>query len=488
MPTRVEFWVNCGPGETRVARLEDERLQSLWIERSAAHGNSDELVGSIFKGRVNRVLPALQAAFVDAGLTRSAFLHADDLVPRENQASADIAAQLRPGDDIIVQVIKPPSGDKGARLTTDLSLPGSYIVYRPYRAGIGVSTRIVEEAERERLRQLLHALWPADLGGGAIVRTAAAGVDRDALLADLLRLQCLWEPLRVAALTAQPGTCLHRDESLLARLLRDAPKPQPSRVVIDSAAECARLREQLARQPHFATLDISLYEDARPIFDCHRIEVDISEALQRRVPLPSGGNIVMTPTEAMVTIDVNSGSAVGHGERTALALATNLEAAGVLAQQLRLRGLAGLIVIDFIDMSNSADRQSVLSALHAATANDRDVTHISPFSPLGLVELARRRLHPSLEQTLCESCPTCDGNAVKRSPETLCREIFRDILRRGRQPGSAPLTIIAAPAVVTRLQNEDAGWVQALQTQLQVPLRLQAEVNGDLDAYEIRAG
>jgi ribonuclease G len=485
----LEILVNATPRENRAAFVENGILQEIYVERASRRG----LVSNLYKGRVSRVLPGMQAAFVDIGLDRTAFLHAADIAylrPDDTVVSLptvdDIRRLVNPGDDILVQVIKDPIGTKGARLTTFVALPSRYLVYMPRGEGIGISTRIEEETERARLKAAVSAKRRnGGDGGGYIVRTAAAGVSDDSLSEDMSYLDKLWAHVRESALQARPGEIVHEDLPLTLRLLRDEMARGVTRVLVDSPPEHARMLEFARAFLPGSTTSIELYSGQRPIFDLHGIEEEITRALDRKVPLKSGGHLVIDQTEAMTTIDVNTGAYVGTRNLEETIFRTNLEAAVAIARQLRLRNLGGIIIIDFIDMKDESHRRQVLTALERALAGDRAQTHIVSLSPLGLVEMTRKRTRESLEHLLCEPCPSCEGRGFVKTPETVCHEIFRDIVRQSRQFASKELLILAHRDVVDRLLDEEAPALAELEPQVGRPIRLQAETLYGVDQYDV---
>ena len=427
-------------------------LQEIYVERTSRRG----LVSNLYKGRVSRVLPGMQAAFVDIGLERTAFLHAADIADSAADDTIvvppvdDIRRLVSPGDDILVQVIKDPLGTKGARLTTFIALPSRYLVYLPRGEGIGVSTRIDDEAERQRLKDVVASFIAPETAGGYILRTASQGVSIESLREDMVYLDKLWHHVRVRAVETQPGSIVHEDLPLALRVLRDELSRGVSRVLVDSPREhAAMVAFAEAFMPDAATR-IEQHAGPRPVFDLHGIEDEIAKALERKVTLKSGGHLVIDQTEAMTTIDVNTGAYVGHRNLEETIFRTNLEAAVAIARQLRLRNLGGIIIIDFIDMRDEAHRRQVLAALERALAGDRAQTHIVSLSPLGLVEMTRKRTRESLEHLLCAACPTCEGRGFVKSAETVCNEIFREIVRQSRQFASRELLILAHQDVVDR--------------------------------------
>ena len=490
----IEILVNVAPRETRAAILENGVVQEVYIERTSRRG----LVSNLYKGRVSRVLPGMQAAFVEIGLERTAFLHAADIAagadddtvlgaPLTNAVPVeDIRHLVSAGDDILVQVIKDPIGTKGARLSTFIALPSRYLVYLPRGESIGVSSRIEDEAERGRLKGALTELrGPGAGAGGYIVRTAAQGATAESLREDMAYLDKLWDHVRARAAAAGPGTVVHEDLPLCLRVLRDELARGVSRVLVDSPPEHARMQEFAATFISGTAPAIELYAGPRPLFDLNGVEEEIAKALERKVPLKSGGHLVIDQTEAMTTIDVNTGAYVGHRNLEETIFRTNLEAAVSIARQLRLRNLGGIIIIDFIDMRDEPHRRAVLAALERALAGDRAQTHIVSLSPLGLVEMTRKRTRESLEHLLCEPCPTCEGRGFVRTPETVCNEIFREIVRQSRQFASRELLILAHQDVVDRLLDEESATLGELEAQVGRPIRLQVEALYGVDHYDV---
>ncbi|HET7922390.1 MAG TPA: ribonuclease G [Gammaproteobacteria bacterium] len=483
-----EILINVTPRETRVALLENGVLQELYIERARRRG----LVGNLYKGRVSRVLPGMQAAFVDVGLERTAFLHVSDIArgARDAQegiapAPPDIRTLLHEGQELLVQVLKDPLGSKGARLTTRISIPSRFLVYLPDGAGIGLSTRIEDEIERTRLTELLGAFVSPEAGGGYIVRTAGEGAQPEALRADMLFLNKLWEAIRARAAQAGPGERVHADLPLAVRILRDLFGTDVGQVRIDSAEACDAARE-FARMfaPHLESR-IEQYSEARAIFDLYGIEDEIQKALERKVSLKSGGYLILDQTEAMTTIDVNTGAYVGHRDLEETTFRTNLEAAQAIARQLRLRNLGGIIIIDFIDMQQDEHKQQVLQTLEQALVADHARTQVSPVSALGLVEMTRKRTRESLEHVLCTPCPACQGRGSLKTPETVCYEIFREIARVTRQSEVRELRVLAAQPAVDLLLDEEAERLAELETRIGRPIRLQAEALYTQEQFDV---
>ncbi len=474
---REEILVNVTPREVRTALLENGVLQEVQIERATRRG----LISNIYKGRVSRVLPGMQAAFVDIGIERTAFLHASDIAqnPHDETASGDIEINIRDlveeNAELLVQVLKDPLGTKGARLTTHITIPSRYIVMLPHGEGVGVSARIEDDEERERLRQCMETITEPDSPPGYIVRTAAEGATVEALRADVLFLAKLWEAVDESAAGAGPAELVHEDLPLAVRVLRDLLGAETERVRIDSDHVFARMTEFADRfMPHRSPI-IEHYTGERPIFDLYGIEDEIQRALQRKVPLKSGGYLIFDQTEAMTTIDVNTGAYVGHRNLEETIFRTNLEAAVAIARQLRLRNLGGIIIIDFIDMTEAEHRRQVSHALSGRLAGDHAKTQIMAVSPLGLIEMTRKRNRESLEHVLCQACPSCEGRGFVKTSETVCYEIFREILRQHGQFEFKELLVLARPDVIERLLDEESASIAELEELTGSPVRLQSE-------------
>jgi ribonuclease G len=484
---REEILVNVAASEVRSALLDNGVLQEVIIERANRRG----LVSNIYKGRVSRVLPGMQAAFIDLGLERTAFLHASDIAhsaheeaPEQNR-EANIRDCVQEGGELLVQVLKDPLGTKGARLTTYITIPSRYLVMMPFSAGVGVSVRIENDDERERLRALMDTLCEPESAPGYIVRTAAEGAAADALRADMQYLDKLWQAIEAGAASAAAGELVYEDLPLALKVLRDLLGPEVERIRVDSEDMFIRMRA-FAEQfmPGTASM-IELYQGARPIFDMYGIEDEIERALDRKVPLKSGGYLIFDQTEAMTTIDVNTGGYVGHRNLEETIFRTNLEAAAAIARQLRLRNLGGIVIIDFIDMQEDDHRGQVLHALTTRLAADHAKTQIANVSPLGLVEMTRKRNRESLEHVLCQACPSCEGRGFVKTPETVCHEIFREILRQHGQFDFQELLVLARPEVVERLLDEESTSVAELEELTGVPIRLHSEAAYVPDQFDV---
>jgi ribonuclease G len=484
----TEILINVAPRENRAALVENGVLTELFIERQSRRG----IVSNLYKGRVQRVLPGMQAAFIDVGLERTAFLHAADIAAPNPESTLigapsgeDIRALVKEGDDILVQVVKDPMGTKGARLTTFVALPSRLMVYMPRGEGIGVSARIEDEAERARLKALVTEAVPQQTVGGYIVRTAAQGASMEQIRDDIQYLGRLWQHVKAKGLRAQAGELVYEDLPLPTRILRDELARGVDRVLVDSAASHIAMMEFAASFMPGSTTSIDLYTGQRPLFDLHGVEEEIGKALERSVNLKSGGHLVIDQTESMTTIDVNTGAFVGHRNLEDTIFRTNLEAAVAIARQLRLRNLGGIIIIDFIDMADAAHRTQVMEALQRALAGDHAQTHIASVSSLGLVEMTRKRTRDSLEHLLCAACPSCEGRGFVRTPETVCHEIFREIVRQSRQFQSRELLILAHQNVIDRLLDDESAVLAELEHQVGRPIRLQVEALYGFDQYDV---
>ncbi len=491
-----ELLVNVTPRETRVAVVENGMLQELHIERGSQRG----VVGNIYKGKVQRVMPGMQAAFVDVGLDRAAFLHANDIfrsAPMEIAASDDtqpapsaqsqlpISELLRDGAEIVVQVVKDPIGSKGARLTTQISIPSRYLVLLPRTKMVGVSARIEDDAERTRLKTLMNELIPADKPYGYIVRTNAEGQPAEALAEDIAYLSRVWERVEHDSASAGVGVRVYEDLSLPLRAVRDLIRRDVEKVKVDSRETFEHLREFAAQYMPVLADKIEHYVGDRPIFDLYGVEDEIPRALDKQVPLKSGGYLVIDQTEAMTTVDVNTGSFLGQRNLEETVYRTNLEAAQAVARQLRLRNLGGIIIIDFIDMIDAEHRRQVLRTLEKSLLKDHAKTTVYDFSPLGLVEMTRKRTVESLERRLCEPCHECGGRGMVKTAETVTYEIFREIVRAVRQFDAARLLVIASPKVVARITDEESNAVIELEEFIGKSIRFQAETQYLQEQFDV---
>ncbi len=473
---KEEILINVTSSEVRAALLENGVLQEVYIERAARRG----LISNIYKGRVLRVLPGMQAAFIDIGLERTAFLHASDIADKasvgESEEVANIRDLVREGEEIMVQVVKDPLGNKGARLTTFITLPSRHIVLLPRSKSVGISARIEDEDERERLRAMVEEiLAERELDCGAIVRTVAEGVDKATLLADLKYTLKLWDIVKERCSESTVKTLVHEDLSLPLRVLRDMVTSDIERILVDSEQDFEAMQEFANTYLPDLGLEIELYRRRRPIFDLHGIEDEIRRSLDRNIPLKSGGYLIFDQTEAMTTVDVNTGGYVGHRNLEETIYRTNLEAAVAIARQLRLRNLGGIIIIDFIDMEEADHRENVLQVLEQSLSRDHARHQITPVSPLGLVEMTRKRNRESLQHVLCEGCPGCSGRGFVMTAETVCFEIFREIIRQSRQFEFDEVRVLAHEDVIELLLDEQARSLAELEEQTGKSIRLQTE-------------
>ncbi len=477
-----EILINVTPQETRIAMMENGVVQELQIERSSSRG----LVGNIYRGVVCRVLPGMQSAFVEIGLQRAAFLHAADIL---ECASLDtpkpIQEVLHEGQAIMVQVIKEPIGTKGARLTTQISIAGRLLVYLPQQDHIGVSQRIEDEMERELLKARLLDLLPENRAGGYIIRTMSETATNEELLADIDYLNKTWNHIQQKSLNAPERTLIFEDLSLPMRVLRDVMGDETEVVRVDSGETYQKLVEFANLYAINALQKLVHYQGERPLFELHNVEQEIEKAMSRKVELKSGGYLIFDQTEALTTVDVNTGSFVSGKNLSDTIFKTNLEAAQSIARQLRLRNLGGIIIIDFIDMDEDAQRETVLEELKKAVARDRARTGVNGFTPLGLVEMTRKRTRESLAHILCEPCAACQGRGEIKTPQTVCYEILRELLREARQFNARELRVLAAPKVIDMLLDEESQSVANLSDFIGKPISLQAESGYAQEAFDI---
>ncbi len=482
-----EILINLTAREVRAAVVENGVLQEVLIERTSRLG----LTGNIYKGRVVRVLPGMQAAFVEIGLARTGFLHASDVLPPQGVPATEpgqepsIRDVLHEGDTVLVQVVKDQLGTKGARLTTFITMPSRYLVLLPNEASLGVSGRIESDEERARLKQVIAKLTGDSPPYGYIVRTAAEGIGEESLAADMGFLQRLWEVVARQAELVPVPSLVHQDLPLAIRVLRDLVNGSTQRVRIDDERACGQLREFAHSVMPALAHRIDLYEGPRPIFDLHGIEDEIQKALAPRVELKSGGYLVINQTEALTSIDVNTGGYVGHRNLEDTIFRTNLEAAVAIARQLRLRNLGGIIIIDFIDMLEEPHRRQVMQALNDALAADHARAQLAELSPLGLVQMTRKRTRESLEHLLCKACPTCEGRGHVKTPETVCYEIFREILRQHGQFSFKEFVILANQGVIELLLDEESSAVAELEERTGKSIRLQTETLYAPDQFDV---
>ncbi len=478
-----EILINVTPQETRVAVMQQGVVQELHIERGSQRG----LVSNVYIGRVKRVLPGMQSAFIDIGLERSAFLHVADIW--ENQHNGDAAKPIEKvlfeGQSLLVQVIKDPIGTKGARLSTQLSFAGRLLVYLPQESHIGVSQRIENEEERESLRAKLQQVLPADHKGGYIIRTMAESASDSELRADVAYLDKLWSNLQQQSQSLAPPALLYKELDISLRVLRDFVNEETSRLLVDSRETHERMLTFATDYIASALPKLERYTGARPLFDLYSVEEEIERALSRRVDLKSGGYLIIDQTEALTTVDVNTGGFVGGRNFDDTIFKTNLEAAQVIARQLRLRNLGGIIICDFIDMDTAEHRDAVLEEFKKMLAHDHTRISVSGFSSLGLVEMTRKRTRESLAHVLCEPCPTCQGRGEVKTAQTVCYEILREIVREARQFTAREYRILASQQVIDLFLDEESQSLAMLSDFIGKPVSLQVETLYSQEQYDV---
>lgn len=480
-----ELLINVTPQETRVAKIENGMLQEVVIERASRRG----LVGNIYKGKVCRVLPGMQAAFLEIGLQRTAFLHFSDIVTTEEQKNGTeeltINDLLRDGQEILVQVVKDPMGTKGARLTTHITIPARYLVYMPNSNHIGVSQKLEDEDERERLKDLIKKLLPEFNGGGYIVRTVAEGISEKAVHADMVFLEKLWGSIQENNKSVGSPMMVYEDLPLAMKVMRDIADTNIDAIRIDS-------RETFDKVIKFANKfipelapGIEYYPGERPIFDLYGVEDEIQRALQSKIKLKSGGYLIIDQTEAMTTVDINTGGYVGNRNLEETIFKTNLEATQAIVRQLRLRNLGGIIIIDFIDMKVSEHRRQVLRSFEKALDRDHAKTCITEVSNLGLIEMTRKRTRESLEHILCEPCPVCNGKGTVKTVETVAFEIFREIIREARQFDTKKLLVLTSSKVGEYLMDEETSSIAELEEFMKRTIQLQIDNEYSQEQYDV---
>ncbi len=483
MALTEEILVNVTPQETRVAVIEQGVTQEVYVERAASHG----LVGNITMGRVVRVLPGMQSAFIDIGGERTAFLHVADIWGnRQNGDPAKpIERLLSEGQPLMVQVIKDPIGTKGARLSTQISMAGRHLVYLPQDSHIGISQRIEDEEERTHLREKLRQLLPPEELGGYIIRTVAEAASDRELKSDVDYLRRLWGGIQDAAAAAAAPATLYRDLNLSLRVLRDFVHEETSRILVDSREAARKMLEFGQDFTPNAAERIEPYSGERPLFDLYGVEDEIEKALARRVDLKSGGYIVIDQTEALTTVDVNTGGFIGGRTFDDTIFKTNLEAAQVIARQLRLRNLGGIIIIDFIDMDTAEHQNAVLNEFRKVLARDRTHMTVNGFTQLGLVEMTRKRTRESLAHVLCEPCPVCEGRARLKTAQTVCYAILRELEREARQFSAREYRILASQPVIDLFLDEESQSLAVLSDMVGKPVSLQVEPLYHQEQYDI---
>jgi len=484
-----DILINWSPQETRVAVVEHGALQELQVERSLERG----LVGNVYLGKVARVLPGMQSAFIDIGLDKAAFLHVADLMSSINNrhVDADIPAtpqqpiekQLFEGQALMVQVLKDPIGTKGARLTAQISIAGRLLVFLPQDNHVGVSQKIPPR-QREELRQRVIHL-AGDAGGGFILRTNGEDALDAELQEDIAYLRKTWGRIKAASTRLPPASVLHQDLNLLQRVLRDVVFEGTQTIRIDSREQFEMLKMFAAEFMPATAEKLQLYVGERPIFDLFNIDEDIAKALGRRVDLKSGGYLIIDQTEALTTVDVNTGGFVGARNFDDTIFKTNLEASQAIARQLRLRNLGGIVIVDFIDMIKENHRDAVLAEFQKQLARDRIKTTVNGFSALGLLEMTRKRTRESLAHQLCEPCSACTGKGVVKTARSVTYDILREILREARQFNPREFRVVASPKVIELFLDEESQHLAGLSEFIGKPISLQAEAAMAQEQYDI---
>lgn len=487
----IEIIVNCSNRETRIAMLDDGELMEYRVERE------ERVVGSIFKGIVQNVLPGMDAAFVDIGLERNAFLYVADILPDEGHDNSPASLKrselrrrkikelIKPGQEIMVQVTKGPRGTKGARVSTRIALPGRYVVLMPEANHVGVSRKIEDRAERERLRKVGDKIIPDTFG--LILRTECESRTEAELRADVQFLQKLWAEVLLSAKKQRAPACVHRDQTLLYRTVRDMFGDEISKMVIDDPDEYEKVHLAATIVAPAMRDKIFLYDKDAPIFDHYNIERELDRLLQHRVQLRSGGHLVVDEMEALTAIDINTGKQVGSTSLSDTILKANLEAANEVCRQLRLRDMGGIIVIDFIDMESADDRKKVLNFFTDQLERDRARTRVGRISSLGLVEITRKRTGESVTEAITDICPMCEGRGRISSKETVSLWIERDMWRKITEPGNAFL-VECHPAAVEALIGADGENVEELEHEMRRGIYIRANFDMEYEEYEIKSG
>jgi ribonuclease G len=500
MPNEVV--INATSHETRIALIENGTIAELYIERSRVRG----IVGNIYKGKVIRVLPGMQAAFVDIGLEKAAFLYVADVFEaiedyetfmEGNSSKGEGEAEegehvssvhpieelLQEGQEILVQISKEPIGTKGARITSHISLPGRHLVYMPTVEHVGVSRRIENEVERERLKEIVERTKPSP--GGFIVRTVSEGKSEEDLLTDMQYLTTLWEEIVKKNEKAHAPCLIHSDLEVTQKVVRDILSEDVDRIVVDAKPEYDKIVHFISTFMPKIKYSIELYEEEEPIFDHFGLEVEISRALGRKVWLKSGGYIIIEQTEALTAVDVNTGRYVGKINLEDTILKTNLEAVKEIAYQLRLRNIGGIIIIDFIDMEKEVNREKVFTALEDALKADKSKTNILKMSELGLVEMTRKRVRESIGRLMCEPCPYCEGLGYVKSKTTICHEIFRELRREMLDLRGTKVMLTVHPQVADLLYDEERRGLEDLEKRFKKRITVRAKPGFHQEQFEI---
>ncbi|MDD2852136.1 MAG: Rne/Rng family ribonuclease [Desulfuromonadaceae bacterium] len=503
----AELVINAASHETRIALIENGTIAELYIERSREKG----IVGNIYKGRVIRVLPGMQAAFVDIGLDKAAFLYVADVFDaieeyesllyasnKKDDEPADeqdhnVSPEYRPlhpieellqeGQELLVQISKEPLGTKGARITSHISLPGRHLVYMPTVDHIGISRRIEDEEERERLREVVERLKKP--GSGYIVRTVSEGKSEDDLVSDMQYLTTLWGEISKRQTSAAVPSLVHSDLDVVQKVVRDIVTEHVDKIIVDSQVDHDRIVHFISTFAPKMKYSIELYDEEEPIFDHYGLEVEISRALGRKVWLKSGGYIIIEQTEALSAVDVNTGRFVGKHNLEDTILKTNLEAVKEIAYQLRLRNIGGIIIIDFIDMEKEVNREKVYGALEEALKADKSKTNILKISELGLVEMTRKRVRENISRMMCEPCYYCEGRGYIKSKTTVCHEIFRELRREMLDIRGTKATVTVHPQVADLLYDEERKGLEELEKKFKKRITVRAKPGFHQEQFEI---
>lgn len=495
--------INATEYETRLAILEDSKLVELLVERP----ETERMVGDIYKGVVSTVLPGMQAAFIDVGLEKSAFLHFSDIGDSKSQLDLLYEAEfteeeeepkkhkkpkkqpkviqevLKQGQEILVQVTKEPIGTKGSRVTTELSLPGRYVVLVPGEEHVGVSRKIYDWGEKKRLKRLAYETKPD--GFGCIIRTVAQGKDKRELAADMRHLAKLWRNIVKLADKRRAPFLVHKDIGMIHSVMRDVLTPEINSVMVDSKREYKKILSYLKTVAKGLRSNVKLYSGEVPIFDAFGLEPEIEKMLDRKVWVKKGAYFVIDQTEAMVTIDVNTGRFVGKTTQESTVLKTNMEAATEIARQIRLRDIGGLIIVDFIDMEVSGNRRKVFEEFKAAFRHDRSKNSILPISDFGLIEMTRERIRPSILHTLSQLCPCCGGIGRLLSKQTVAAKIERWFKRAKVGMRCRNYRLIVHPEVAQLLENGKSGRLRKLGKQLKLQIELVKDEEMPSDQFRV---
>ncbi len=497
--------INVADHETRVALLEDGNIAELFIER----GDASDIAGNIYKGKVQRVLPGMQAAFVDIGLRQAAFIYVNDVIggnyspfddfpedadtPEESLSYNGYMSSIRrerhieelitEGQEIMVQAAKTPIGSKGARLTTHVSLPGRFLVLMPASDHIGISRRIEDEDERGRLKTNIESIRKDNFG--YIVRTAAEGVQKEKFEYEMGFLKNLWANIQQKYQTAPSPSLLHKEVAVSLRAVRDLLLHEAEKLIIDSRTGYESILNFLDTFMPSLKDSVELYEGMEPIFDAFNLEADISRALKKKVWLKSGGYIVIEHTEALVAIDVNTGRYVGKYNLEETILKTNLEAVKEIAYQIRLRDIGGIIIIDFIDMEKKSNQEKVFNALTEALKKDRSKTHVLPISELGLIQMTRKRIRKPLTRLLCEPCFYCDGEGYLISKQTICYNIYREILRESKDMIGVKISLRVNPEIAELLYGEERQTIASAEKIIGKQIVIYPDINLHMEEFDI---